>query len=57
MNARNPALMMPMTPSTRAVISSGRWPLNRLTALIHTPSIRVQSSSEPSCPPQTPAMR
>src|SRR6266850_111238 len=55
MNARNPVLTTPITPSTRAVISSGRWPLKTLTAVIHTPSISVQRRSDPSWPPHTPA--
>ena len=42
-------------PSTRAAISSGRCRLKRLTATIHTPSIRHHSSNEPSCPPHAPA--
>jgi hypothetical protein len=57
MKARNPALTTPITPSTRAVISSGRCRLKMLTALIHTPSISVQRSNDPSCPPQAPATR
>ena len=48
MNARKPALTSPSTPSTRAVISSGRCALNSVTANIHRPSIEHQSRNEPS---------
>jgi hypothetical protein len=57
MKARKPALTMPMTPSTRATISSGRCALKRLTAVIQTPSMSVHRRREPSCPPQAPATR
>jgi hypothetical protein len=57
MNARKPALISPITPSTRAVMSSGRCALNALTASIHAPSIRHHSRNEPSWPPHTPEMR
>ena len=48
MNARNPMLISDITPSTRALICNGKWPLNRLTATIHSESISTHSSSEPS---------
>ena len=57
MKARKPALIRPITPSTRATMSSGRWLLNTLTATIHTESIRHQSRNEPSWPPHTPETR
>ncbi len=57
MKARKPALTRPIPPSPRATMSSGRCALNRLTATIQTPSISVHRRSEPSCPPQAPAIR
>ena len=41
-------LISDITPSTRALICNGKWPLNRLTATIHSESISTHSSSEPS---------
>ena len=35
MNSRKPTLMSPITPSTRATISSGRWRLLSATAIVH----------------------
>ncbi len=45
-------LTSPITPSTRASISAGRWRLKTLTAAVHKASIRIHSSIEPSCEPQ-----
>ena len=41
----------------RATMGSGRVRENKDTATIQMLSISTQSSSEPSCPPQTPEMR
>ncbi|MCY1216236.1 hypothetical protein D9M72_281060 [compost metagenome] len=56
-NARKPALIAPITASTRATAASGSCRLHADTASDHRPSISVHSSIEPSCPPQTAAMR
>jgi hypothetical protein len=56
MKSRKPALTSPSTPSTRATMASGRWRENSATASVHSDSIIAHSSSEPSCPPQTPAI-
>jgi hypothetical protein len=57
MKARKPTLTSPITPNTREAISSGRWRLNTVTATDHPASISSHSSSDPSWPPHTPAMR
>ena len=57
MNRMKPMLTRPMMPSTRATKGCGRRRLHCATASIHTLSIASHSSSEPSWPPQTPAMR
>ncbi len=57
MNSRKPTLIMPMTDRTRAVMGSGTPRLNTVTAPVHTASIRLHSSSEPSWAPQTAEMR
>ena len=57
MNNRKPVLTSPITPSTRATISRGKWRLKSVTPKVHTPSIRSHSKIEPSCPPHTPEMR
>ena len=57
MKAMKPAPSTPITPSTRAAISSGRWVLKKLTATIHKQRIRHHSRNEPSWPPHTPATR
>ena len=49
--------MSPMTPRTRATISSGRWRLLSATAIVHAPSMNTQSSIEPSCEPHAAAIR
>src|SRR6187549_849285 len=54
---KNPTLINPSTPSTRAMMSSGRWRLNTLTAIVHSDSINTHNNKEPSCPPHTPATR
>ena len=51
--ARKPKLMMPITPSTRAMTSSGRDFENHATAPVHVASTSTHNSSEPSCAPQT----
>jgi hypothetical protein len=51
MNSRNPTATSPITPSTRATISSGRWRLIAATAKVQPPSISTHSSIEPSCEP------
>ena len=53
MKAWKPTLMKPSTPSTRAANVSGRFLLNIATAIDHAESDSAQSSSEPSCAPQT----
>ncbi len=57
MKSRNPALTRPITPSTRVTRRSGRCRLKIDTAKVHSPSIRVQSSIDPSCDPQVAAKR
>ncbi len=57
MNNKNPMLTRPMTPSTRATKASGRPRLNRVTASVQPPRIKLHSSSEPSCAPHTAEMR
>jgi len=57
MNSRKPKLTIPITARMRATTGRGRLPENRVTASIQTASMKVQSSSEPSWPPQTPAIR
>src|SRR5471030_2867990 len=57
MNATKPALIQLITPSTRATMGRGSCLLNTDTAAIHHVSSKVQSSSEPSWPPQTAAKR
>ena len=49
--------MSPITPSTRATISSGRWRLLSATAIVHAPSMNTHSSIEPSCEPHVAAIR
>ena len=57
MNRRKPTLIMPITLRTRATNGSGSLRLHCATASIQTLSIDSHSRSEPSWPPQTPAMR
>ena len=57
MNNRNPTEIKPITPSTRATISSGKCLLNPATAAVHTVRINAHNSSEPSWPPHTAATR
>ncbi len=57
MNTRKPTATRPSTPSTRATMASGSWRENSDTASIQLVSMKCHSSSEPSWPPQTPAMR
>jgi hypothetical protein len=56
MNRMNPAATSPITPSTRATVSSGRWRLKKLTATPQHASIVTHSSIEPSCEPQDAAI-
>ena len=46
-------LMMPITASTRASISSGSWRDSTATAKVQPPRIIAHSSSEPSWAPHT----
>ena len=57
MKSRKPAATRPSTPSTRATMASGRWRERKDTATVQVESISIHSSSEPSCPPHTPATR
>ncbi len=57
MNRMKPAATRPSTPCTRATMSSGRLREKAATASPHRDSISTHSSSEPSWPPHTPAMR
>ena len=57
MNSKKPTATSPMTDSMRAVTSLGKWRLKRATATVQSTSICTHKSKEPSCPPQTPAMR
>ncbi len=52
-NSRKPVLIMPITASTRASITSGNWRENTETAKVQPPRISAQSSSEPSWAPHT----
>ena len=56
-NSNRPLLMPPITPSTRATKLSGKRRLNSATNSDQPASISVQSSIDPSWPPQTAAMR
>jgi hypothetical protein len=49
-----PIAIRPITPSTRASTSRGRLRLKVATAALQKLRISTHSSSEPSCPPQTP---
>ena len=55
MKSRKPTLTRPITPSTRATISPGRWRENSDTATVQPDSISTHSSIEPSCEPQVAA--
>jgi hypothetical protein len=57
MNRMKPIETRPMMPSTRATNASGSLRLHCATASIQALSMASHSSSEPSWPPQTPAMR
>ena len=46
-------LTTPITPSTRAITSSGSAREKRATAPVHSARISTHSSSEPSCAPHT----
>jgi hypothetical protein len=51
-NAMTPALTMPSTPSTRLANSCGCDRLPAATAIVQIASTVIQSSIDPSCPPQ-----
>jgi hypothetical protein len=57
MNSKKPKATRQRVPSTRASMGAGNCREKRLTRSIQKVSIRSQRSSEPSWPPQTPAMR
>jgi hypothetical protein len=57
MNSRKPTLTSPMTPMTRAAISSGRWRLLIETASVQLESMSTHSIIEPSCEPHVAAKR
>ena len=57
MNSKKPTATSASTASTRDTMTSGSWRENSDTAIIQVHSITNHSSSEPSWPPQTPAMR
>ena len=57
MNSKKPAATRQSTPITRARMVSGSPCEKRRTSSVHQVSIKSQSNSEPSCPPQTAAMR
>ena len=52
MKEMKPIVTSPITPSTRATISSGRRRLKMATAAPQLDNISTHSSSEPSCEPQ-----
>jgi hypothetical protein len=53
MKASRPMPTRPSTANTRATMISGSWREASDTAAPQPASISTQSSSEPSCPPQT----
>ena len=57
MNSANPALMSPSTPSTRLWTVCGSTRLKAATAMVHNARIKSHNSSDPSCAPQTAAIR
>ena len=57
MNNMKPTEINPITPSTRATISSGRCLLNVATAAVQIDKMVTHNSSEPSCPPHIAAKR
>ena len=57
MKRKNPMLMSASTAKIRAAMRSGIWRVNAATAPLHAAKIKLHSSSEPSWPPHTPAMR
>ena len=52
-----PQLTSPITPSTRLEKLAGSWRLNAATATLQIDRIKIHSSSEPSCAPQSAATR
>ena len=52
-NSRKPTLIIPITDSTRASITSGSWREKIDTAKVQAPRISAHSSSEPSWAPHT----
>ncbi|MNC71169.1 hypothetical protein D3C75_1220580 [compost metagenome] len=57
MNSRKPAVIMPITDSTRATASCGIARLHNATASDQQLSSNTHSSSDPSWAPQVAAMR
>src|SRR2546426_9684962 len=55
--SKKPTLIEPITLTTRASISWGKWRLNSVTATVQSPRIKVHNNSEPSCDPQVAAKR
>ena len=51
--ARKPTATTPITPSTRAITTSGSPRENSATAPVQIASTSAHSSSEPSCEPHT----
>ena len=56
-NSSNPALISPITPSTRATSTRGRCRLFMATAPVHTAITSVHSRIDPSCEPHVAASR
>ena len=52
-NSRKPTLIRPMTPITRATITSGSWRERSATATVQPARIRPHIRIEPSWLPQT----
>ena len=57
MNSMKPALMRPMTPSTRLEKLIGSCRLKAATARLQIDRIEIQSRSDPSCAPHSAATR
>ena len=57
MKSRKPKATSPKVPRTRATIASGSCRDSMATPKAHQVSISIHSSSDPSWPPQTPAIR
>src|ERR1019366_1155811 len=57
MNNMKPTAINPITPNTRATISSGRCLLNVATAAVQIDRMNTHNNKEPSWPPQIAAKR